>query len=42
MELRDIGDVSESDKWVKTRGWVDASEARAELEASLAEYRSGR
>ena len=32
----------EKDKWVKTRGWGDASEARAELEASLAEYRSGR
>jgi inorganic pyrophosphatase len=31
----------EEGKWVKARGWGDALEARAELEASLATYRSG-
>ncbi len=31
----------EEGKWVKTRGWADAQQARAELEASLATYRSG-
>ena len=32
----------EEGKWVKARGWGDAQEARVELEASLATYRSGR
>ena len=32
----------EQGKWVKTGGWGDAQEARAELEASLATSRSGK